>query len=161
MCLQDCCSMRFITLSNYHFSNWLRMQCLFVYCHYFNLQFPITLKQFLITFTSLIILISHISQLLRTRKFYCFCPSPHICFRYAWNNYLPCPMIGEVLPKRSLIKHTCSWREKLIVLWTLNRQTKIFLHITFSYAFTSNDLGSISLLNLFSDRISASNRLLS
>ena len=33
--------------------------------------------------------------------------------------------------KRSLIKHTCSWRDKFIVLWTLNRQAKIFLHITF------------------------------
>ena len=93
---QDCCSMIFITLLNYHFSDWLMMQCLFVYCHYFNLQFAITLKQFLVTFTSLIILISHISQLLRTRKFYCFRLSPHICFRYAWNNHLRCPMIGEV-----------------------------------------------------------------
>ena len=32
--------------------------------------------------------------------------------------------------KRSLIKHTCTWREKLIVLWTLNRQAKIFLRIS-------------------------------
>ena len=28
--------------------------------------------------------------------------------------------------KRSLIKHTCSWRDKLIILQTLNRQAKIF-----------------------------------
>ena len=35
----------------------------------------------------------------------------------------------KYLSKRSLIKHTCSWRDKLIVLWTLNRQAKIFLHI--------------------------------
>ena len=28
------------------------------------------------------------------------------------------------LSKRSLIKHTCSWRDKPIVLWTLNRQAK-------------------------------------
>ena len=33
------------------------------------------------------------------------------------------------LPKRSHIKHTWSWRDNLIVLWTLNRQAKIFLRI--------------------------------
>ena len=33
----------------------------------------------------------------------------------------------KYLSKRSLIKHTCSWRDKLIVLWTLNREAKIFL----------------------------------
>ena len=31
------------------------------------------------------------------------------------------------LSKRSLLKHTYSRRDKLIILWTLNRQTKIFL----------------------------------
>ena len=36
----------------------------------------------------------------------------------------------KYLSKRSLIKHTCSWRDKLIVLWTLNRQAKIFLRIS-------------------------------
>ena len=35
----------------------------------------------------------------------------------------------KYLSKRSLIKHTCSWRDRLIVLWTLNRQAKIFLRI--------------------------------
>ena len=35
----------------------------------------------------------------------------------------------KYLSKRSLIKHTCSWRDKLIALWTLNRQVKIFLRI--------------------------------
>ena len=30
MCLPDCYSMRFATLSNYHLSDWLIMQCLFV-----------------------------------------------------------------------------------------------------------------------------------
>ena len=33
----------------------------------------------------------------------------------------------EYLSKRSLIKQSCSWCDKLIVLWTLNRQAKIFL----------------------------------
>ena len=33
------------------------------------------------------------------------------------------------LSKRSLIKHTCSWRDKLTVLWTLKRQAKMFLRI--------------------------------
>ena len=35
----------------------------------------------------------------------------------------------KYLSKRSQIKHTCSWRDKLIALWTLNRQAKIFLRI--------------------------------
>ena len=33
----------------------------------------------------------------------------------------------KYLLKRSLIKHTCWWRDKLTVLWTLNKQAKIFL----------------------------------
>ena len=35
----------------------------------------------------------------------------------------------KYLSKHSLIKHTCSWCDKLIVLWRLNRQAKIFLRI--------------------------------
>ena len=36
----------------------------------------------------------------------------------------------KCLSKHSLTKHTCSWHDKLMVLWTLNRQArKIFLHI--------------------------------
>ena len=35
----------------------------------------------------------------------------------------------KYLSKRSVIRHTCSWRDKLIVLWIMNRQTKIFLRI--------------------------------
>ena len=42
------------------------------------------------------------------------------------------------VPNFCPIKHTCSWRDKLIALWTLNRQAKIFLHIlrycSFSYS---------------------------
>ena len=33
------------------------------------------------------------------------------------------------LSKRNPLKHTCSWRDKLILLWILNRQAKIFLRI--------------------------------
>ena len=33
------------------------------------------------------------------------------------------------LSKGSIIKHTCPWHDKLITLWTLNRQAKIFLRI--------------------------------
>ena len=35
----------------------------------------------------------------------------------------------KYLSKRSLLKYTCSWRDKVIVLWILNRQAKIFLRI--------------------------------
>ena len=35
----------------------------------------------------------------------------------------------EVSLECSLIKHTCSWHDKLIVLWTLSRGVKIFLPI--------------------------------
>ena len=45
-------------------------------------------------------------------------------------------MTGEVwwekyLSKRSPLKHTCWWRDKLIVLWILHRQAKIFLSIIY------------------------------
>ena len=33
----------------------------------------------------------------------------------------------KYLSKRRLIKHTCSWHDKLIVSWTLKRKAKIFL----------------------------------
>ena len=63
------------------------------------------------------------------RKFYCFRPGPHISFKYAQHNHLRCRGWEKYLSKRSLIKHPCSWRAKLFVLWTLNRQAKIFLRI--------------------------------
>ena len=37
------------------------------------------------------------------------------------------PMMGEVSLETAIIKHTCSWRNKLI-LWTLSRQEQLFLH---------------------------------
>ena len=37
--------------------------------------------------------------------------------------------------ERSLIKHTCSWRDKLVALWTLNRQAKMLLRIAFFIIF--------------------------
>ena len=35
----------------------------------------------------------------------------------------------KYLSKLSPLKHTCSWRDKLVVSWILNRQAKIFLRI--------------------------------
>ena len=70
----------------------------------------------LITLICPVILISHIVQLLLICKFYCF-----IYVTWWWEKYLS---------KRSPLKHTCSWPDKLIVLWILNRQAKIFFHIT-------------------------------
>ena len=48
------------------------------------------------TLICLIILISHIAQLLLIRKCYCFCPGPHISFKYVPHNHLQCPMTGEI-----------------------------------------------------------------
>ena len=50
----------------------------------------------LITLICLIILISHITQRLFIRNFYCFRPGPHISWKYARHNHLRCPMMGEV-----------------------------------------------------------------
>ena len=49
----------------------------------------------LITLICLIILISHIVQLLLIREFYCFRPSPHFSFIYAQHNHLRCPKKAE------------------------------------------------------------------
>ena len=72
-----------------------------------------------------IILISHIVQLLLICKFYYYHKGPHINM---------CDIIiyvaqwwGKYLSKLSPLKHTCLWCDKLIVLWILNRQVKIFL----------------------------------
>ena len=51
---------------------------------------------YLITLICLIILISHIAQLLLIQKFYCFCPGLHVSFKYVQPNHLRCPMMGEV-----------------------------------------------------------------
>ena len=41
-----------------------------------------------------------------------------------------------------LIKHSCSWHDKLIVLWTLNRQVKYFyIYSTFTCPFESRKCG--------------------
>ena len=109
---------------------------------------------YLITLICLIILISHIAQLLLIRKFYCFCPGLHVSFKYVQPNHLRCPMMGEVFqfsltyfssPKRSLIKHTCSWHDKLIVLWTLHREAKIFIHKSYQYLSIGSKLVKILL----------------
>ena len=72
-------------------------------------------KPFLFNYLNcLIILTSHIAQLLLISKFYCFRSDPHISFKYVGHNHLRCPMMGKYLSKRSLIKHTCSWRVNLL-----------------------------------------------
>ena len=83
----------------------------------------------LISLICLIILISHIAQLVLIRE---FIVSIQVCI-FPLNM---CDIIIYVarwwekyLSKRNFIKHTCSWRDKLIVLWTLNRQAKIFLRM--------------------------------
>ena len=50
----------------------------------------------LINLICLIILISHIVQLLLIGKFYCFRPGPPISFKYARHNHLRCRMMVEV-----------------------------------------------------------------
>ena len=53
-----------------------------------------------------------------------------------WVSYNKCAgffskWCGKYLPKRSLIKRTCSWRDKFFVLWTLNNQAKKFLRTAY------------------------------
>ena len=84
----------------------------------------------LITLICPIVLISHIAQLLLTVSFIvsvkvCIFPlnMRYIIINVArwWEKYLS---------KRSPLKHTCSGHDKLIVLWTLNRQAKnIFTYL--------------------------------
>ena len=81
----------------------------------------------LITLICLIILINHIAQIALIRKFI-------VSVQVRTFPLNTCDIIiyvarwwDKYLSKRSLIKHTCSWRDRLIVLWTLNRQAKIFL----------------------------------
>ena len=91
----------------------------------------------LITLICLIILISHILQLFLIQKFIVSvqvrifplntCDLMIYIARW-WEKYLS---------KRGIIKHTCSRRNKLIVLWTLNRQMKIFLRIRVNNAFNN------------------------
>ena len=57
----------------------------------------------------------------------------------------------KYLSKRSLIKHTCSWRDKHIVLWTLNRQAKIkniFIKQQYFYAYQTFIIILISTTSL-------------
>ena len=87
----------------------------------------------LITLICLTILNSHIAQLLLIRKFYCFRPGP----------ILPLNMRGIIIyvarwwekypSKRSLIKHTCSWPDKLILLWTSENIFRYYKFKTISW----------------------------
>ena len=54
----------------------------------------------------------------------------------------------KYLSKRSLLKNTCSWHDKLIVLWILNRQAKIFLRKDHDF-----DMISIRMLKICGDSI--------
>ena len=57
----------------------------------------------------------------------------------------------KCLSEHSLIKHTCSWRDKHIVLWTLNRQAKIkniFIKQQYFYAYQTFIIILISTTSL-------------
>ena len=54
---------------------------------------------------------------------------------------------AKYLSKRNPLKHTCLWRDKLIVLWILNRQAKIFLHIRKSVFTIFDNFSLIGLPN--------------
>ena len=69
-------------------------------------------------------------------KFCYFCPCLHVFFKYMRHNYLCAWLWKKHLLKRSHIKLTCSWHEELIILWTLNRQAKIYLPIIIYFCFT-------------------------
>ena len=69
--------------------------------------------------------------------FYCLIKllhCPHIFFKYERHNHLRYSLMGEVpLKTYSLIKHTCLWPHKPIILWAMNRQAKILLHTNAFY----------------------------
>ena len=97
---------------------------------YFNILFTYFNIHCLITLICLIILISYIVNFFLYASFI-FCVQVRI---FPLNM---CDIIIYVaqwwekyLQKRSLIKHTCSWCDKLNILWTLKRQAKIFLRIS-------------------------------
>ena len=77
-------------------------------------------------------LISHIAQRLLIRKFYCSVKV--IIFTLTMRDIIiyVARWSEKYLSNRNPLKHTCSWRDKLIVLWTLNRQAKISFRITIS-----------------------------
>ena len=60
--------------------------------HHFCIR-KVLLSNYLIC---LITLISHIAELLCTRKFCFFRPGLHMSLKYAQYNHLRCPMMGEV-----------------------------------------------------------------
>ena len=54
----------------------------------------------------------------------------------------------KYLSKRNPLKHTCSWHDKLTVLWILNRQVKISLCISFHYTRKRDSKVREGILNL-------------
>ena len=70
-------------------------------------------------------------------KFYCIRLCLHVFYKHAQYSLLRCPML-EYLEKCSLVKHTCSRRNKLIIIWALNIRRKInFTCINFDLFFMS------------------------
>ena len=54
----------------------------------------------------------------------------HLQFSLCCHHNKVLPKYLQLKSRIRLIKHTCSWRDKLIVIWTLNRQAKTFLRIS-------------------------------
>ena len=71
--------------------------------------------------------ISHITQLLLICKFCCFSKGPQISINMRDMIIYVAQWWEKYLSKRSLLKHTFSWRDKLIVLWSSYSSTDIFL----------------------------------
>ena len=84
----------------------------------------------LITLIFLIILISHIGQLLLIRKIYFFYPGPHISFNMRNIIIYVARWWEKYLSKHSLIKYTCSWRDKLR---NTKKTSKKILRMTFNF----------------------------
>ena len=49
-------------------------------------------------------------------------------------------------------KHTCSWHEKLIVLWMLKRQAKVSLHKNISFSYKDGAMPFLDV-NIFREKI--------
>ena len=61
-------------------------------------------------------------------------------FNWATFRQILLPSWKKYLSQRSSLKHTCSWHDKLIVLWILNRQAVISLRILDHWASPLNNI---------------------
>ena len=97
-------------------------------------QYLIQIKNKIIKHVSvnicLIILFSHMAQLLLPISLYDSVQVPKFPLNKCNIIIYVAQWWEKYLLKGSLIKHICSWREKLIVLWRLNRQANIFSRIS-------------------------------